>query len=90
MPFPARCPVVPLGEHLLQPLHDSWKLQAIRRLDIELKSIIGNTQPLNLEHKPLFRLSENPVKYGQRLRAPEQRAPVIDAGVDFAPYPLLE
>jgi hypothetical protein len=43
MSLPLVGPVVPLGEDLLHPLHDSWKLQAVLRLDIKPKPVIGDT-----------------------------------------------
>jgi hypothetical protein len=90
MSFPALSVVVALGEDLLQPLHDSRKHLAIRRLDIKCKPVIGNTKPPNIEDKPFFRLPENPVKQDQRLRAQEQGFPVIKTGADFVPHPLSE
>jgi hypothetical protein len=71
MPLPARSLVVALGKHLFQPFHDSRKLQALLRLDIEPQPIIGDTQSAKLEHKPFFRFPEDLSKQGQSLMMTE-------------------
>jgi hypothetical protein len=90
MPDPAFRPVVPLGEHLFQPLLDSRKFQPIRRLDIKRQPVIDKTQSPNFEDKPEFRLTEHPGKQRQGFAATEQRFPVVDAGTDFVPHPLFQ
>jgi hypothetical protein len=92
-------PVVPLGEHLFQPLHDSRKFQPVRRFNVKRQPVIRKTQPANLENKPEFRLPEYPGEQyqgfiGDRPRSAgpqaEQRFPVVDAGMDFVTHPLFE
>jgi hypothetical protein len=90
MPDPPRLPVVPLGEHLLQPLHDSRKFKPVRRLDIEAQPVIFKTERADLEFKPPLRPAKDLGKKRQSRRIPEQRFPVVDTGTDFVPYPLFE
>jgi hypothetical protein len=90
MPDPPGLPVVPLRESLLQPLHDSGKLQPILRLDIKREPIVLKTQAANLEDKPKFRLMELPGENRPGFGHEEQRFPVVDLGADFVPDTLLE
>jgi hypothetical protein len=90
MPNPPGLPVVPLGKRLLQPLHDSGKLQPILRLDEKRQPIILKTQAANIEDEPKFRLMKHPVENLPDFRLPEQRFPVVDLGADFVPDTLLE
>jgi hypothetical protein len=90
MPDPSGFPVVPLGECLFQPLHDTGKLKPILGLDVKNKPVIFKTQRANLEDKPMFRLTEHPVEKRPDFRPPEQWFPVVDLGVDFVPDTLLE
>jgi hypothetical protein len=52
-------PVVPLGKHLLQPLHDGRQFQPLRRFDIKRQPVIRKAQPPNLENKAQGRVSRN-------------------------------
>jgi hypothetical protein len=88
MPDPPVRLIVPLGKHLLQPLHDRRKLQPIRRLDIKHQPVIRKAQMANLENKPEGRLPEHPGKDRQSCITPEQGFPVVDAGADLIPHPL--
>jgi hypothetical protein len=90
MPDPAHRPVVTLGKRLLYPLHDSGKLQAVRRPDVKRKPIVLKTQAAKLEDKALFRLMEHPDENRPGLIPSEQRFPVVDLGTDFVPDTLLE
>jgi hypothetical protein len=77
-----------LGEGLLDPLHDSRKLQSVLRLYVEAEPIILQAQGAYREHEPEPRLPEHLVKEGQSLRAAEQRLPIVDAGAYFIPNAL--
>jgi hypothetical protein len=90
MPNPPGLPVVPLGEGLLHPLHDSGKLQPILRLDIKREPIVFKTQAANLEDKPKFRFMEHPGENRPGLILSEQWFPIVDLGTDFVPDTLLE
>jgi hypothetical protein len=62
MPDPACRPVVPLGKHLFQPLHDCGQFQPVRRLNVKRQPVIRKTQPANLEDEPKLGFPENPGK----------------------------
>jgi hypothetical protein len=89
MPDPAFRTVVPLGEHLLQPLHDSRKFQSVRRLNVKRQPVVYKTQSANLENKPKLGFTKHPGKQRQGLKPPKQRFPIVDAGADFIPHPLF-
>jgi hypothetical protein len=90
MSRPPHCPVVPLREGLLHPLHYFRKLQPVCRPDIKREQIALKTQSLNLEGKPEFRLMEHLLKNFPGLIHAEQEFPVVDLGADFVPNTLLE
>jgi hypothetical protein len=88
MPYPPGQPVVPLGEGLLDPLHNNRKLQPTLRLDIKGEPVILKPQIAHRKYEPKLRLKEDPVKERQGLRAAEQRFPIVDLGADLIPHPL--
>jgi hypothetical protein len=90
MPDPAVQAVVPLGEHLLQPLHDHRKFQPVRRFNVKRQPVVRKTESANLENEPQFSFPEHPGKQRQGFKMTEQRFPVVDAGTDFIPYPLFQ
>jgi hypothetical protein len=89
MPDPSHQPVVPLGEGLLDPLHNRRKLQPVFRLDVEAEPIILQAQGAHGEYEPEFRFPKYLVKERQGFGAAEQRLPIVDLGADLIPHPLF-
>jgi hypothetical protein len=88
MSAPSRQRVVPLGEDLLHPLHNSGKLKPVLGLDVETNPVGLNAEAPDLEGETQHGFPEHPVKQGDGPGLAEERLPVIDAGAHFIPDPL--
>jgi hypothetical protein len=89
MPAPPGQPVVPLGEGLFDPLHNSRKFHPVLRLDIESEPVILQAQGAHGEHEPELRRLKHLVKERQGFGSAKQRFPIVDLGADLIPRPLL-
>jgi hypothetical protein len=67
MPRPPRQSVVPLGEGLLDPLHNLRKLYPVLRLYVKGEPVILKPQTERRKYEPKLRLKEHLVKKRQGL-----------------------
>ena len=82
--------VVPLGEGLLQPLHNLRQIHPVLRLNVEPKLVGAKIKAPNLESKAESGFLKNPGKESGGLWQAEDALPVVDFGANFIPNALSE
>jgi hypothetical protein len=66
VPYPPHQAVIPLGEHLLHPLHNLRQGKSVLRLDVKRKLVILKPEAPDLEREAEHRFLEDPVEQGRR------------------------
>jgi hypothetical protein len=80
--------VVPPGEHLFHPLHNSRKLKPVIGLDVKAHPVSLKAEAPDLEGETEHGFPEYPEEEGDGPRAAEERFPVVDAGTNLIPDAL--
>jgi hypothetical protein len=88
VPAPPGQRVVPLGKHLLHPLHNSRQLKPVLGLDVKANPVSLNTEAPDLEGEAEHGFPEHPVEKGGAFWLAKEGLPVVDAGAHFIPNTL--